>query len=303
MNGASHANQTNTAFDQDSPPTARTIAVLEYLAARRDGAPVADIVEHVGLSRSACRAILAALERSGYVSRDADGRSYRVGAAAVALGRAAREHDPLLRVVSGVIERLKEELDVGFSITARSGDELLIVERIGSPSHFADSQHSSVRLPYAAPFGSGFAAHAPQAEIDAWLDRSGANAAERAGMVEMLDAIRRDGYFVQPISARGQLDLLNVIDDIARTGHMSSERARHAALLSDLISSNPAHRDTADAHYPGSTILFPVMGADRRPALATVLHIVRNGLDTAYLNALGERVRSIMVSASAVVYA
>jgi DNA-binding IclR family transcriptional regulator len=296
------AHRVRPAADKDSPPTARTIAVLEYLASVQDGsATPAEIVQRVGITRSTCRAILTALERSGYVTRDAEQRSYRIGPGSVALGRAARERDPLLRVVAGVFQQLNEELGVGCSLTARAGDQLLVVERIGAPNQFADAQHSGVRLPYAAPFGGPFAAFGDPAEIEEWLDRSGATVEERDGMRSMLDTIRRDGYFVQPISAGGQLGLMSVIDDIVRTGHLSTEKAHHAALLAHLVSgATPAAR--AAQTYPASTISFPIMGANGTPALAAVLQVVRDGLDPAGLDALGQRVKALMRSASAVVF-
>src|SRR5205085_9777739 len=75
--------------DRESPPTARVLAVLEYLATTGDGevAP-ADLVKQLGITRSTSRLILSALTRGGYATRDPGSGKYRVGPASVAFGRA-----------------------------------------------------------------------------------------------------------------------------------------------------------------------------------------------------------------------
>ena len=172
--------------DRESPPTARVLAVLEYLATTSDGeVSPADLVKRLGITRSTSRLILSALTRGGYAARDPGTGKYRIGLASVALGRAARERSPLLLVVSGLLRRVSNEMRVSCSINARSDDDLLVLDHIGENSGtMALFARAGVRLPFAAPLGVPFAAYAPEHEL-AGVDHAGHAGAPGLGRQEL----------------------------------------------------------------------------------------------------------------------
>ena len=289
--------------DSESPPTARVVAVLEYLATVPSGsATTAELAGRLGITRSTCRAILVALEQTGYVERPDGGRTYRIGPSAVALGRAARERRPLLQVVTEILDRLCQEENMSCGITARSGEDLAVVGRIGSASVFPDAQRSGIRLPYAAPFGAPFAAWADEQEVAAWLERSQEDRTAQEAMRERLRRLREQGFLVQRLSAAGRLGLVAVLEDIAVAGGLVSERAQDATLLAHLTRTHDAGEQGMPAESRYATLMTAVMGADGLPALSVSLNTVRPGADQDELDELGARIRALMASASSLVY-
>ncbi|MCV7176075.1 ArsR family transcriptional regulator, partial [Mycolicibacterium sphagni] len=86
--------------DRASPPTARVVAVLEFLARR------------VELSKPTCLGILTTLTESGYLVRDVgdNGRdkTYRLGPALIALGHTAQESLRVSPAARDELRRLSE---------------------------------------------------------------------------------------------------------------------------------------------------------------------------------------------------
>ena len=218
-------------------------------------------MKRLGITRSTSRLILSALTRGGYAAREPGSGKYRVGPASVALGRAARERSPLLLVVSGLLRRVSNEMRVSCSINARSGDDLLVLEHIGeTPGATALFARAGVRLPFAAPLGVPFAAHAPEHDVERWFHLAGISAEQRARWIEILESVRVDGYYARPLAPRLEFEIATFLDLMVEAGEVVADRARHAALLSELSSS--LRRDETFEDSQATNISIPVMDID-----------------------------------------
>ena len=286
--------------DRESPPTARVLAVLEYLATTSDGevAP-ADLVKRLGITRSTSRLILSALTRGGYAARDPGSGKYRIGLASVALGRAARERSPLLLVVSGLLRRVSNEMRVSCSINARSGDDLLVLDHIGETpgTPRALFARAGVRLPFAAPLGVPFAAYSPEHELERWFHLAGISAEQRDRWIEILEAVRVDGYYARPLAPRLEFEIASFLDLMVEAGDVATDRARHAELLAELSSS--LRRDEAFDDSQATNISLPIMDGDGNVQLSAIIHVPNDAIDRGTTRDLATRMKSLMESASA----
>src|SRR5262245_65387795 len=108
-----------------SPPTARVVAVLEYLAGHPRGASASATARALGLNGSTCAVLLASLERARWVERAAD--NYRLGAGLLSLCDAMRARFPLLGAGHALLRRLAEEVGCPFVLTRIHADHILVV--------------------------------------------------------------------------------------------------------------------------------------------------------------------------------
>jgi DNA-binding IclR family transcriptional regulator len=83
-----------------SPQTNRVVALVEILAARPNEAlTLADVTRRLGVNKSTCYSMLQALTEVGWLLRDPFHKTYRLGPALVAVGRAASSGFPALDFV------------------------------------------------------------------------------------------------------------------------------------------------------------------------------------------------------------
>ena len=285
--------------DRESPPTARVLAVLEYLATTGDGeVSPADLVKRLGITRSTSRLILSALARGGYASRNPGSGKYRVGPASVALGRAARERSPLLLVVSGLLRRISNEMRVSCSINARSGDDLLVLEHIGeTPGATALFARAGVRLPFAAPLGVPFAAYAPEHDVERWFHLAGISAEQRARWIEILESVRVDGYYARPLAPRLENEIATFLDLMVDAGDIATDQGRHAALLAELSSS--LRRDQGYEDSQTTNISIPVMDRNGEVELSALIHVPNDAIERGTTQELARRIKSLIETAAA----
>ena len=285
--------------DRESPPTARVLAVLEYLATTSDGeVSPADLVKRLGITRSTSRLILSALTRGGYAARDPASGKYRVGLASVALGRAARERSPLLLVVSGLLRRISNDMKVSCSINARAGDDLLVLDHVGespgAPGLFA---RAGVRLPFAAPLGVPFAAHAPEHEVDRWFHVAGIAPEQRERWIQILESVRLDGYYARPLAPRLENEITTFLDLMVDAGDIATDQGRHAALLAELSSS--LRRDQGYEESQTTNISIPVMDRNGNVELSALIHVPNDAIERGTTQDLARRIKSLMETAAA----
>jgi len=285
--------------DRESPPTARVLSVLEYLAvAPARAVTPADLVRELGITRSTSRLILSALARGGYAHRDDSSGKFRIGPAAIALGRAARERTPLCLVVSGVLQRVADDMRVSCSINTRVGDDFFVLERIGAPNVHADPfGRAGVRLPFAAPLGAPFAAFAPDQQRERWFERGKVGSEQRDRWEAILESIRHDGYHVRVLASGLQADMADVLDQIVAFPGPST--AQHAEALADMLASLRRHETTSDA--TATSISMPVKNGDGDVELGVIVHVPHDGFDRGDAQDLARQVRSLIESASALV--
>jgi DNA-binding IclR family transcriptional regulator len=152
---------------------ARGIDILDILAAFPDRAfTFSEIARAAKINTASCHAILNVLVTAGYLSRSVNGRSYRLGRAALALGKAAIKAHPLASLAEPVIEELARELDLAVLLNTTAGDDIVCVLSCPDPAGRRGAMDVGERLPLVPPTGIPFLAWSPEEEIVAWIARA-----------------------------------------------------------------------------------------------------------------------------------
>jgi DNA-binding IclR family transcriptional regulator len=131
---------------------------------------LSDIVRALKLSRATCHALLTGLVEVGYLYRSTD-KTYVLGPALAAIGRAAAEHSSPLQVAQPEMRQLADQFDVVCGAYFLEGDMLHLRDRAASLSHVGYPVPLGTRMPLRSVQAAAFYAFAPE-EADAWLART-----------------------------------------------------------------------------------------------------------------------------------
>lgn len=119
---------------------ARGLRILTALRDAPDGLSVADLVRALDLHRAIVTRLLVTLEEERFVERT-ESRTYRLGPALVALGRAVRSD--VREIASTVLRPLAEKVGATVLLVVRDGDHAVVISVI-EPLH--TDFHLSFRL-------------------------------------------------------------------------------------------------------------------------------------------------------------
>jgi IclR family transcriptional regulator, acetate operon repressor len=107
----------------------RTLAILEYLAANAEGAPMAGIADHTGIPRSAVHRLLADLARCGYVRQTRKHGDYVLTTKLVSLGLSYLSSSGIVDIAQPLLDRLAETSGELVRLSVVDGDRLTWVAR------------------------------------------------------------------------------------------------------------------------------------------------------------------------------
>ncbi|MCF2531601.1 helix-turn-helix domain-containing protein [Yinghuangia soli] len=170
-------------MSRPSPQTDRLIALVDLLAARPDtDFTLAEIARGLGVGKATVHPMLTTLTRAGWLLRHPVRRTYRLGPAIVAAGRAAATGETPLDLVRPVMRTLAAETGLGVLALVPCGDaadedDLRVGElvRLGGTGNGTLTGALGVRLGDRVrprpPLGSVTVAWAGAAAVDAWLGR------------------------------------------------------------------------------------------------------------------------------------
>ena len=181
-----------------SPPTRRVVAVVELLAAA-SATPLtlAEICRDLQISRSTGHAILATLNACDWVRRDPLSGRYELGPR---LPRPNPVNAPISRMLREPLRQLCSAIDMAACISEVRGDFIAVIES-AAPESVRPPVQAGQRLPLVSPFGREFVAWAPAKVRREWMDAAGpVNAAYRARMPKVLNAIQERGYGLERLS-------------------------------------------------------------------------------------------------------
>jgi DNA-binding IclR family transcriptional regulator len=200
-----------------SPPTQRVVEVLDFLARHpHDRFGISELARRTGQSKPTCLGIVTTLAESGYLLRDAEDKTYRLGPSLIALGHVAQES---MRVGPSAREELRA-LSSAYGTTAALAaivdDRITLLELVDPPgADFSPAQRrgtstrESVRVgqsyPFAPPVGLMFVLWDDDALRD-WLARE-PTIPLRTGS-DRLDRVvaecRASGYLVERLTPGGR---------------------------------------------------------------------------------------------------
>ena len=136
---------------------------------------------------------------AGYLVRHPADKTYALGPAVVALGRAAAATElRALDFARPAMQRLSEDLGLQCVASIANGSDIIILGKAGTPVPFSPSVEVGQRLPLVPPLGIVFIAWSTPAEIDAWLRHLGAIAGDNQlrRYHAAIATVRQRGYSV-----------------------------------------------------------------------------------------------------------
>lgn len=262
-----------------SPPTARVVAILNFLSGHpHEHFGLSELARRIGLSKPTCLGILATLAEAGYVIRDAQEKTYRLGPALISLGHTAQES---MRVSPGArdeLRRLSETFNATAALSGVVDDRITLLELVAPPGTPVTVQIGQ-SYPFAPPVGLMFVLWDDRAVKD-WLGKEPTIPLRTD--TERLDRViaecRASGYLVERLTPGGRR-LYALM-----AGMSSTLPDELRALLGELISDIgervylPSESDS-EAHDI-SVIAAPVFDHHQRQVMVASLQIGRALSDT-----------------------
>jgi DNA-binding IclR family transcriptional regulator len=276
-----------------TPAAERTVEVLNLLAAHpRRSFGLSEIARRLSMSKGSTHALLTTLEATGYLVRHPADKSYVLGPAVVSLGAAAASAErAALSHARPAMTRLSDELGLQCVASAAMGGEIVVLAKTGEPVPLGVSVEVGQRLPLVPPLGTVFVAWSAPAEIDAWLRRLGADAAE-AELEQYRDAVatvRRRGYSVA-LEADARARLGRALAALGADARADALRRQVLDLVAELGDEEYILGELSGAaRYPANHLAAPVFDADGHVVLALTLVGFTDEFAATGLESLGRR--------------
>lgn len=179
----------------------RTVALLEYLAARHDNpARLREISDALEMPRSSAHALLRTLVSQGWVRSDASGTLYGIGIRALLVGTSYLDSDPYLPLITPFLDDLRQDLDETFHLGRLDGTDVVYLATRESKQYNRIQSRVGRRLPaYATALGKSLLAERFGVEREAHIPSdltplTPDTIVDRASLDETLDEVRVRGY-------------------------------------------------------------------------------------------------------------
>jgi DNA-binding IclR family transcriptional regulator len=253
-----------------SPPTARAIDVVEFLAHCNEPPSFSSIVRELDLSQATGHAILGTLTDRGWISRNPRDKTFRLGPGLAELAARAVGARPLAESARRAALQIWREVGHATSVIERTRDALLITAFNGAAG---PAGVPSDPIPFTPPFGVGFAAWASGADRDAWIQRgAGGDGALRQRLDDALIRTRARGYDVDwttpALSHTARLATQLERDDVpSQVGEIIDQ------LLVECVTNGVLlEEDSTGEPRPVATIAAPVFEHGDDVALLVAVH-------------------------------
>lgn len=152
----------------------RAVDILFALARARAPQSPSEVAATLGLERTTAHRLMVTLAAERLLRFDAATRKYRVGPGALELGAAYLRGQILDRVVERIVHGLADELHQTVSLGALVDDDVIILVAREAEEMLTVTSRPGDRLPpHAAAIGKLFLAERPEAEVRAFLARTG----------------------------------------------------------------------------------------------------------------------------------
>ena len=259
-----------------SQPTARALAILDLLMANPNQAfGLTEMTRRLNLNKATCHAILTTMANYGFLVQHPKTKAYRLGPSIIAAGNAAFAQFPVLEYARPELENLQNDLDIGFAVTGRSKQHMVLLALYGQASGLIDSFQLGLRLPNTAPLAACFTAFSPAKHLEAWLTRAHDS---RGEYNEKLDqklrvaviAIRARGYEVT-LKTRAEAELTRELSRIHNSWSLTELEDAANKYQHDLCDEY-FHLDRIDpkARYEVAHIAVPVFVENKLPVMCFV---------------------------------
>lgn len=259
-----------------SQPTARALAILDLLMANPHQAfGLTEMTRRLNLNKATCHAILTTMANYGFLVQHPKTKAYRLGPSIIAAGNAAFAQFPVLEYARPELEALQQDLDVGFAVTGRSKQHMVLLALYGRATPLINSFQLGLRLPNTAPVSACFTAFSPAKHLEAWLTRAHESRGEYNEKLDQklrvsLIAIRARGYEVT-LKTRAETELTRELGRIHNSWSLTELEDAANKYQHDLCDEH-YHLDRIDpkARYEVATIAVPVFVDNKLPVVCFV---------------------------------
>ncbi|MGY0500311.1 helix-turn-helix domain-containing protein [Nocardia sp. FBN12] len=259
-----------------SPPTARVVQVLDFLV-RHQGERfgLSELARRCRITKPTCLGIVTELTASGYLIRDSRTKSYGLGPALVAAGRAAQRDFALGSLVRDRLDGLSEQFGAICTAAAVVRDEVMVLEMVTPPGVSPPASVGQV-YPFAPPVGLMFVLWEPDEELNSWLRREPVLSAglDVEHVHRMAAECRESGYLIESLTPTVRR-LHRLMAGVA--AHDMSPELRE--LVSELVSGvgepmfvRGALGDSAETHEV-SLLAAPVFDSDGRQSMVLSVYV------------------------------
>ena len=184
------------AVARPSPQTERLVDLVEALVARPDqGLSLTELARHLGVTPATCHPMVAELTRRGWLRRHPARRTYRLGPAFVAIGRAAAGAAETQELARSALIELQQEHKLDGMVLAAGEDVTTIIDLV--PDRRGSGLQIGDQVPFRAPLGASIAAWCDEPTIERWLTAGDPPEGLRLSYLELLAAVRGRGYAVE----------------------------------------------------------------------------------------------------------
>lgn len=263
-------------IDRASPPTRRVVEILDFLARHpHDRFGVSELARRTGQSKPTCLGIVTTLAESGYLVRDSQDKTYRLGPSLISLGHIAQESLRVSPAAREELRRLSRQYDTTASLAAIVDERITLLDLVGPPGSDVGVR-AGQSYPFAPPVGLMFVLWDDDALRD-WLAREPTIPLRTDS--DRLDRVvaecRATGHLVERQTAGGR----RLYALMAGMSNTLPQELR--ALLGELISDVgervylPGETGSSRQKHDISVISAPVYDHYRRQAMVVSLRIGR----------------------------
>lgn len=184
---------------------ARSLEMLELVAASRDGLTITEISKQLGIPKSTTFDILYTLLDKGYLEHANEKlKSFKLGVKLFQTGACYLEQTPFQNVAHSVLERLADVAGETAFLALLNNDELVYFDKVESPNSVRTSARIGSGNPlYCTGLGKAILATLPDDEVRAILARTGGlkpitpyTCTDEAQFFSILNQARRQGYAI-----------------------------------------------------------------------------------------------------------
>jgi PcaR/PcaU/PobR family beta-ketoadipate pathway transcriptional regulator len=148
------------------PALVRGLALLECFGADREELTLVELARGVGMTRSAAYRLVYTLAELGFLVRDPERKSYRLGPRVLSLGFAYLASQELGEIARPHLEALRDRTDCSAHLAVLDGTEIVYVARYADKKALTSRISIGTRFPaHATSMGRAILSHMPAEEV------------------------------------------------------------------------------------------------------------------------------------------